>query len=67
MGLIPSPDPLRQLFCTPLHIIVVSLIATEILITTDGIYKQILNAYSCVTVSLLANLLYVLAVFVGCK
>jgi hypothetical protein len=63
MGLVPSPDPLRQLFCMSLHIIVVLLIATEILITADGIYKQILNAYSCVIVSLLANLLYMLAVF----
>jgi hypothetical protein len=38
MGLVPSLGPLRQLFCTPLHIIVVSLMATEILITADRIY-----------------------------
>jgi hypothetical protein len=67
MGLVPSPDPMRQLFCTPLHSIVVSLMATKILITVDEIYMQILNAYNFITVSLLANLLYVLAVFVGRK
>jgi len=65
-GLIASPDPLRQLFCTPLHITVVSLMATKILLTADGIkHADIKYLQLCYSQPLRARLIIQPAA--GCK
>jgi hypothetical protein len=67
VGLIASPDLLRQLFCTPLNITVVSLTATKILLTADGIKHADIKYLQLCYSQPLSQLLYVPTVFVGGK
>jgi hypothetical protein len=65
-----EPGPPLRILCAsnsahPLGIIAVWLMATKVLLTTDRICMQKLNAFSFVAVGLLVCLLYVLAVFVS--